>query len=167
MPHLLALRPPEDLSDALRALGTFREVGPHITVKAQAGLDDLSRPQWLPRVQQALAGFGPFTVQLGVLGTFGEAVAFLEVTSPKVLELHEALMHAVAPPPQEAARFFELDGWQPHLTLRQGLDIDLPALRAAVDDLGPLPSFTVDEVWLCRQDAPDVAYVLDQAISLR
>lgn len=159
------LLPPAHVNAALRTLGSFDELGPHITVKAQPGLDDDRRDVWLPPLRRALAGFAPFAVQLGEVGTFGDDVVFLEVLSQHAGQLHELLVGLVAPPPVEAARHFELAEWHPHLTLHLGPGADVERLRTAVAELGPLPSFTVGEVWLCRQDATGRC-VLEEPLSL-
>ena len=77
------------------------------------------------------------------------------------------LLQSITPAPGDAARYFELDGWTPHLTLEQGRSIDFNKLRAAVDRLGHLPTFTVDTLWVCRQDRPGQPYYPETTINLR
>ena len=77
--------------------------------------------------------------------------------------MHRALVDVVRP--QVPPGSFELTGWHPHLTLRLGRGFDLDEVRAGVAELGPLPPFTVDEVWLCRQEG-SAAFVPELAIPL-
>jgi 2'-5' RNA ligase len=165
--HFIAIIPPSNIRDALREVGTHLMVGPHITVKAQPGLNREDKPEWMVRLRQSLAHFGEVNVQLGSLASFGDTVAYLEVDSPRIYDLHAALLRTINPATEDAARYFELDGWTPHLTLEQGPSIDFNKLRAAVDRLGRLPTFAVDALWVCRQDHPGQPYNLETPINLR
>jgi hypothetical protein len=56
----------------------------------------------------------PIKVRLGPRASFGSTVAYLEVDSPRLYNLHDVLLRVIDPAPEEAARHFELDGWTPH-----------------------------------------------------
>ncbi|WP_458110989.1 2'-5' RNA ligase family protein [Arthrobacter sp. R1-13] len=167
MQHFIAVIPPSRLGDTLREVGNYLMVGPHITVKAQPGLNGEDKPDWISRLRQAVVHFGEVKVQLGSLASFGDTVAYLEVDSPRIHDLHDVLLKSINPAPEDAARYFELDGWTPHLTLEQGQSIDFNQIRAAVDRLGPLPPFTVDTLWVCRQDRAGQPYYVETPISLQ
>ncbi|WP_457962504.1 2'-5' RNA ligase family protein [Arthrobacter sp. D1-29] len=166
MQHFIAVIPPSRVSDTLREVGNYLMVGPHITVKAQPGLNAEDKPKWMGRLRQSLVHFGEVKVQLGSLASFGGSVAYLEVDSPRIYDLYDALLTSINPAPEDAERYFELDGWTPHLTLEQGRSIDFDKLRAAVDRLGRVSAFTVDTLWVCRQDHPGQPYYPETPINL-
>jgi 2'-5' RNA ligase len=165
--HFIAVIPPSHISDTLRQVGSHTMVGPHITVKAQPGLNTEDKPDWMGRLRQSLVHFGEVKVRLGSLASFGDTVAYLQVDSPRIHGLHKLLLRSIDPPPEDAARYFELDGWIPHLTLKQAPSINFNELNAAVDRLGRLPTFTVDALWVCRQDHPGQSYYPETSISLQ
>jgi 2'-5' RNA ligase len=110
VPHFIAVIPPPCISDALRDVGDSLMVGPHITLKAQPGLNGEDKPKWMARLRQALVHFGEVKVQLRSLASFGDTVAYLEVDSPRIYDLHDVLLKSINPAPEDAARYFELDG---------------------------------------------------------
>lgn len=90
-------------------------VEPHITVKSQAGLnDDMT---WIDSLKKMCSSFPKFRISLREPGSFEMSVVYLKVESPRIYELHRQLVNVVSPDPQISKQYFELDLYQPHLTL--------------------------------------------------
>lgn len=160
---LLALLPPPDLSERVRAFRDrhgIRDAAavPHITVKARSGLDDS-----VGEVARAVAAKQTTVrVQVGGPRLFSNGSALhLAVYSPGAVQLHLALLDALRP----AQRFgYEGPQMTPHLTLalpRRG--VQLPELLAdaegAFADLewGPFV-FTARALTLMRKPGPGGIY---------
>ena len=102
--------------------------------------------------------FGAFDVTLGGLESFGDRVAYLSVVSPRIHDLHTILVALVNPSSEERARYHELEPYTPHLTLRRGKKLDFADIALRVEKLAPLSPFTVESIWLFRQEVSGQPY---------
>lgn len=163
--YVIAIIPPERVSRALEALFAFDVIEPHITVKAQPGLDAETKEEWLRSIRTAVTGFGPVDVHLGSAAAFSNDVIYLKIEGNRLLQLHHILMETVVPDEGEAARYFELEDWTPHLTLIVGQDHDVAAADKARASLLE-HDLRVGSLWVFRQDKPGSRYVRDSEIVL-
>jgi 2'-5' RNA ligase len=163
--YFIGIVPPDDYKKRIErfrnrwASNRTGEVAePHITVKAQGGLtEDLA---WLDRVREVCASFPRFQLSLGEPETYGEAVAYLDVRSDEIHELHRRLLNAVSPPPELIRLHYEGELYDPHLTLGQthwgmsGPEI-MEMKREARTALAPWPVFPVAFVRVYKEIEPD------------
>jgi 2'-5' RNA ligase len=147
----LAVVPPAALVDEIQSVqtsvGIDTSVAPHITVKAQPGLQ--APDHWRPTITDAVAEFPVFPVALGPVGWFGDDILFLEVRSNELAELHLRVLEALEQ--IGVTERFEYDGeaFIPHLTLAA---VFAGATRKQLVQLAeavgrrPWPTFNVDAV---------------------
>ena len=90
-------------------------VEPHITIKSQAGLSD--DELWVDSVKGICESFPIFSVSIKSVNCFGTSVVYLGVESKKIKELHSRIVRAISPDPETSRKYFELDLYEPHLTL--------------------------------------------------
>ena len=90
-------------------------VEPHITLKSQAGLEN--GMNWLDPVKAICKVFSSFKLTISGVKTFGTYVVYLSIISAEIYELHRKIVGAVAPDPELSKKYFELDLYEPHLTL--------------------------------------------------
>lgn len=143
-------------------------VEPHITVKAQGGLNE--DKSWIDRVKEVCAKFPPFEVTLNTPMFFGEVVLFLSVISTRINALHNQLVQAVSPDKELIKRYMELDDYTPHLTLGQTLwgltYLELKEMEERANrELTPYPTFKVDSIRIYQEIEPN-KYVRDEEIPL-
>ena len=101
-------------------------VEPHITVKTPDGLtDDLS---WLVPLREECRKVQPFEVSILQPETFDTSVLYLGIESGKITDLHRSLVECVKPTPAEIRENFELERYEPHLTLAISDDLMTPDL---------------------------------------
>jgi 2'-5' RNA ligase len=115
----LAIVPPiaqvEVIQSVQRKCGIETDVSPHITVKAQPGLQ---RPDsWRKALRLALLAVRPFQLALGPVGWFGSEILYLSVAGEAVVDLHRRILDCL----EQAGvnERFEYDGEEfvPHLTV--------------------------------------------------
>jgi 2'-5' RNA ligase len=123
MRFFVAVTPPPDLQTRVSEAFPGLVVEPHITVKAQGGLDRESRDVWLPKIATVARRTNPVEVTLGGPGMFGDSVLYLSVESAGLAALHAAIMQELEVSEAAARTYFEGDAWVPHLTLKQGARI--------------------------------------------
>lgn len=168
MHYFIGIVPPED---QLNKLKEFRNrwpanrideiVEPHITLKAQGGLNE--DENWLAAVRRAAGDFPAFQIQLGEPRFFGEDVLYLSMDSPELEQLHRVLVHAVGTLPEQIEQYFEMDQFVAHLTLAKtayGLSrSDLKEMkRMANEQLKPSFAFKVHSVRVYRKSALQQKY---------
>lgn len=133
-------------------------VEPHITVKAQSGLNiDLT---WLPKIKMVCASFRRFTVSITEPASFDGVVTYLGVHSDRIRELHQRLVDAVSPAPELIQQYYELDRYAPHLTLGQthwGMTKqELSDMKVSARlTLAPFPTFTVEHIRVYQEIEKD------------
>ncbi|HEU4963278.1 MAG TPA: 2'-5' RNA ligase family protein [Bacilli bacterium] len=166
MLFFIGLVPPDEFGEQLDVLHrrwNYRTIAaPHITVKAQSGLTpDMD---WVEKVRSVCAKISPFTIQLGGPTFFGDSVLYLSVQAPEVRTLHEQLVEAVDPSPEERQRYWETgDHFVPHLTVAQtafGVSAEqLQAFASEVErELTPSPTFRAQFVRVYMQERPGEDY---------
>ncbi|MDQ3897839.1 MAG: 2'-5' RNA ligase family protein [Actinomycetota bacterium] len=123
------------------------DVSPHITVKAQPGLQ---RPElWREPLAVALRTVMPFQLQLGPVGWFGREILYLSVVGEMVVDLHWRILDCLEQAGVDER--FEYDGEEfvPHLTVAAPWvtagDSALDELQAAIELLELRP-FAVTEI---------------------
>ena len=89
----------------MRKLG----VEPHITLKAQGGLTP--DQTWIAKVQRECVGVKPFRVTIGQPKYFGDSILYLSVYSAALSDLHEKIVHSIAPSEDLIKQYFELDAY--------------------------------------------------------
>lgn len=177
MQYFIGIVPPES---ELKKLKEFHNqwpanrindlVEPHITLKAQGGLN--ADESWLKNVKEAAAEFPAFPIQLGEPCFFGEDILYLSMDSPELQALHKILVKAVGATPEQIAQYFELDYFVAHLTLAKtayGLSKEeLKEMAAAArEKLAPYPAFTVDSIRVYRKLSEQEGYSKYMDISLK
>ena len=128
-------------------------VEPHITLKSQAGLEN--KMNWLDQVKAICKSFSSFKLTISGVKTFGTSVVYLSIISAEIYELHRKIVGAVAPDPELSKRYFELDLYEPHLTLglsEFGMSYDelIDMKEQAKRQLNSFPLFIVKRVRLLR-----------------
>lgn len=169
MRYFIGIAPPEKRSEEiLKFQMSWKEnqfpqwVEPHITVKAQGGLDESMT--WLDEVARVAQETTPFWLRLGPPQTFGSDVVFLSVESPELVALHSRLVDAINPSALLRQMYFERPGeFIPHLTLGTtacGLteksveEIKEQAIRIASSE-----PFEAQFIRLYRQDHEEAKYL--------
>lgn len=147
----LAIVPPighvEAIESVQRRCCIQTDVSPHITLKAQPGLQ---RPElWREPLAVALGMATPFELGLGHVGWFGHEILYLSVVGETVVDLHWRILDCLEQAGVDER--FEYDGEEfvPHLTVGAPWvtadDSALDELQAAIELL-ELPPFTVTEI---------------------
>ena len=147
----LAIVPPighiEAIESTQRKCGIKTDVSPHVTVKAQPGLQ---RPElWRGPLAVALRMLRPLALKFGPVGWFGHEILYLSVVGEMVVDLHWRILDCLEQAGVDEP--FEYDGEEfvPHLTVGapwvSADDSPLDELEAAVELL-ELPPFTVTEI---------------------
>lgn len=90
-------------------------VEPHITIKAQGGLDD--ELKWVGNVKEVCRNTHPFEISILDPATFDDNVLYLRVDSEVIIQLHKDIVLKIHPSKEDLEGFFELDQFVPHLTL--------------------------------------------------
>ncbi len=90
-------------------------VEPHITVKSQAGLNE--DEYWIDSIKTICRNFAMFNLSLKGVKSFGKSVVYLGVESDRIHVLHRKIVEAISPNPENSRRYYELDLYEPHLTL--------------------------------------------------
>lgn len=83
----------QEVAELQARCGIEPSVLPHVTVKAQPGLEDPDL--WEPAVAAVTAATSPFDVQLGPTGSFGDGIVFLSVESPALIQLPGRILEAL------------------------------------------------------------------------
>ncbi|MBO0885613.1 MAG: 2'-5' RNA ligase family protein [Mycobacterium sp.] len=159
----LAITPPDEVCDALASLqrccGLAADMAPHITVKAQPGLNEPER--WLPAVTAGLTGHRPFEVTLGLPRWFGAGIVYLSVAGDAVPVLHRLILSCLNDAGIEECFEYEGAGYVPHLTLGALFAGARPEqLRLLAEKAATLsfPRFSVDRIWAFHRADEDSAY---------
>ena len=120
--YFIAIIPPKGYTEKIIQFQKPRKnnslpytVEPHITLKCQAGLEN--KMTWLDPVKAICRSFSPFKLTMSGVKTFGTSVVYLSIISAEIYELHRKILGAVAPDPELSKKYFELDLYEPHLTL--------------------------------------------------
>lgn len=161
MKFFIGIVPPTEIFNEIQKIKHESHSEPHITVKAQAGLDeDLL---WLDKIKQVCENFQAFDVKLTEPRYFGEDVLFLGVESEQISTLHKELVKAVSPDPELSKQYFEWDAYVPHLTIAQrsyGMTYEqLEEVKAEVrNTLYPFPTFNVNFIRVYCKEHRGEAY---------
>lgn len=120
--YFIAIVPPEKYKESImhfqkrwsdNTLPDFVE--PHITVKSQAGLNE--DESWIDSIKIICGSFPSFKLWLKNVKSFGKSIVYLGVESERINELHRRIVEAIHPNPEISKRYYELDLYEPHLTL--------------------------------------------------
>ena len=90
-------------------------VEPHITIKSQAGLNE--DEYWIDSIKTICSNFPIFNLSLKGVKSFGKSLVYLGVESNMINALHRKIVEAISPTPEDSRRYYELDLYEPHLTL--------------------------------------------------
>ena len=63
------------------------------------------------------SNFPVFNLSLKGAKSFGKSVVYLSVESHRIKVLHQKIVKAISPNPQNSRRYYDLDLYEPHLTL--------------------------------------------------
>ncbi|MCL4451210.1 MAG: 2'-5' RNA ligase family protein [Candidatus Thermoplasmatota archaeon] len=122
MEYFIAITPPKKYGEIItqfqrrwpnNALPDFVE--PHITVKSQAGLNE--DEYWIDSIKAICSNFAMFKLSLKGVKSFGKSVVYIGVESNKIRILHRKIVEAISPDPENSRKYYELDLYEPHLTL--------------------------------------------------
>ena len=124
-------------------------VDPHITVKSQAGLKE--DECWLDSIKTICSNFPVFNLSLKGAKSFGKSVVYLDVESDRIKVLHRKIVEAISPNPENSRRYYELDLYEPHLTLGSkefGMsEIELSEMKKLTNNcLNDFKPFTVNSI---------------------
>jgi 2'-5' RNA ligase len=120
--YFVAITPPEKYGESIikfqkmwpgNTLPDFAE--PHITVKSQAGLSE--DEIWMNSMKAVCDSFPRFSLKMKGIKSFGRSVVYLGIESDGINELHRRIVESISPDPEMGRRYYELDLYQPHLTL--------------------------------------------------
>ncbi|MGC8505290.1 MAG: 2'-5' RNA ligase family protein [Thermoplasmata archaeon] len=143
MEYFIAIVPPKKYGETITQFqrrwsdNTLPDlVDPHITVKSQAGLNE--DECWIDSIKSICSSFPGFTLSINGVKSFGKSVVYLGVESDKINELHRKIVEAISPDPEESRRYYELDLYEPHLTLgskEYGMnEIELSEMKACASN---------------------------------
>ena len=90
-------------------------VEPHVTVKSQACLNE--DEFWIDSIKAICSTFPIFNLSIKGVKSFGNSVVYLGVEPHRINELHRKIVEAIHPNPEISRRYYELDLYEPHLTL--------------------------------------------------
>lgn len=121
-------------------------VEPHITLKAQSGLNPDEK--WLSKVKKVCYNFQPFQITLDKPMFFGDEILYLSATSNELYKLHKSIVREISPSNDLIKKYFELDDFVPHMTLgKTNYGLSKKELRdmekLAEKELSPFPIFEV------------------------
>jgi 2'-5' RNA ligase len=124
-------------------------VEPHITVKSQAGLNE--DEYWIDSIKTICRNFAMFNLSLKGVKSFGKSVVYLGVESDIIHVLHRKIVEAISPNPENSRRYYELDLYEPHLTLGSkefGMsEVELSEMKKLANDrLHDFHSFIVNSL---------------------
>lgn len=149
--YFIGIVPPKEYLDRIEQLQrkwiNHLGVEPHITLKAQGGLN--LNKKWIDKVKQVCENFEPFYMSLDKPKYFGDCILYLSVNSSNLLELHQKIVRGISPSDDLIKKYFELDDFVPHLTLgKVQHGFSLQELREmeklAENELTPYPNFEVN-----------------------
>lgn len=166
----LAIVPPEPVADTIRQVqaefGIEGTVPPHITIKAQPGLQ---HPEvWRTPVRELLAQTPTFELRVGQTGWFGGEILYLTVDGDDVIRLHRRILACLGASGVEERFEYEAEEFVPHLTVGDpwaGTDNDLKEVAARFDTIA-LPAFQVDEITEFHRSEPGATYARTDAFRL-
>ncbi len=122
MEYFIAIVPPKKYGETITQFqrrwsdNTMPDfVEPHITVKSQAGLNE--DEYWIDSIKTICSNFPVFNLSLKGVKSFGKSVVYLGVESDRINVLHRKIVEAISPNPENSRRYYELDLYEPHLTL--------------------------------------------------
>lgn len=122
MNFFIGIPPPLDFSEkVINFQKSFPEntvpkiAEPHVTVKAQGGLDD--ELKWIDRIRTVCSKTQPFKISICGLSSFNDTVFYLEVESKPLIALHREIVQEIDPGSENIEKYYELDRYIPHLTL--------------------------------------------------
>jgi 2'-5' RNA ligase len=166
----LAVVPPDSVGSEIvelqRRAGVDVDVVPHVTVKAQPGLEHPDR--WRPRVRAALAEIEPFEISLLGVSWFGSGIVYLAVSSP-IVELHRVVLAAVESVSTTPGFEYEGNAYVPHLTIAADFAGATPDQLRSVSELAGArqwAGFTVDAVHELRRSSPTERYLIVERVPL-
>ena len=122
MEYFIAITPSKEYGEIItrfqrswpnNALPDFVE--PHITVKSQAGLNE--DEYWIDSIKTICRNFAMFNLSLKGVKSFGKSVVYLGVESERFHVLHRKIVKAISPNQENSRKYYELDLYEPHLTL--------------------------------------------------
>ncbi len=156
MEYFVAITPPKKYGDIItqfqrrwpnNTLPDFVE--PHITVKSQAGLNE--DEQWIDSIKTICSNFTMFNLSLKGVKSFGKSVVYLGVESNRIRVLHRKIVEVISPNPENSRRYYELDLYDPHLTLGSkefGMsEVELSEMKKLANDrLHDFHSFIVNSL---------------------
>ncbi|WP_456278983.1 2'-5' RNA ligase family protein [Bacillus sp. AK128] len=164
MQFFIGIVPPEEYKEKIKkfqrnwASNSLPDVvEPHITVKAQGGLN--TEKNWLKEVEKICQGTSPFKLTLNKPAFFGEVVMYLTVDCREIYELHRKIVNVISPGNELIKKYLELEHYVPHLTLGQtnwGLtNLELKEMaRIAEEELSPYPTFIIDFLRVYQEVEP-------------
>lgn len=166
MQFFIGILPPDDIEQKIISFQkSFNNnevpfiVEPHITIKAQSGLDE--NLKWLSKLKPIIKDFSKFTIKLNKVGDFNNKIIFLEPSfSKELINFHKKLFKAVKPGKEMAEKYFENDKYGPHLTLAWGLsekELILMKQRAK-KELLDFPVFEISFARIFKQDKQGEPY---------
>lgn len=153
MQYFIGIVPPYDYKEKIISFqkqwsnnGLVNVVEPHITIKAQSGLT--TDKSWIHDVEKVCGEFSSFYITLAEPKLFDKYVVYLSVVSNELFQLHKMLVEIVKPSKEQIKKYFELEGYTPHLTLGQsyfGMTPDelKEMAKEAENALMPYPTFEV------------------------
>lgn len=162
----LGVRPPAGprrrLARAMAELGVADPL-PHVTLRAPPGLSpDLA---WLGGVRELIEGFPRFEVALDGADTFGDRVLYLHVVSEGAWLLHQLLLEALGPSPDDDGHHGR--AFVAHLTLARARGgRSLAPLADSLGALGRGERFLVRSVVVYRREPGDRQYHVALALPL-
>jgi len=120
--YFIAITPPEKYGESILQFQKMwlnntlpSLVEPHITVKSQAGLNE--DEHWINSIETICGSFPMFDLLINGVKSFKKFVVYLGVESDKIKELHRSIVQSISPDPEMSRRYYELDLYEPHLTL--------------------------------------------------
>ncbi len=176
MKFFIGITPPQETRDQIIAFQRSflnnllpDKIEPHITVKAQAGLTEDTA--WIGKVESVAKTCSRFSISFDGIGTFDDTVVFLKpVISQQLIDLHRKLVEAINPDAEELKNYFELDRYNPHLSLGgKGWGLQAEELsnlkNMAKTELANVPPFEVTFLRIYRQSLLDGPYEMFKDIS--
>jgi 2'-5' RNA ligase len=150
--YFFALTPPLEIQEKIAEAFPGPGVEPHITVKAQGGLRVDTKNLWLPRITHLARRTEAIEIELGPMRTFGESVLYISVRSVGLKKFHDELVRVVGVTAAEAATYYEGKEWVPHLTLRQGVGLQVDDFEDEARMLTSVPRFSCRSLILFSGD---------------
>lgn len=88
---------------------------PHITVKAQPGLN--TSLSWLPYIRSICQATQSFQITFGAINFFTNETLYLSVHSQSLISLHQQISNRLTPNDRLRSAYFEMDSYIPHMTI--------------------------------------------------